>query len=83
MLVEEDRLVAIGEIAQMLNVTPQWADVLTRQKGFPDPAHVLSAGRIWRYADILTWAVRSGRDVTPLSEDPQPPSPHPRRRKPT
>jgi predicted DNA-binding transcriptional regulator AlpA len=64
-VVEEPRLVAVGEIAALLGITVQRVDVLSRQKNFPDPAHVLSAGRIWRYSDIEAWATATGRTLKP------------------
>jgi predicted DNA-binding transcriptional regulator AlpA len=79
--VEEPRLVAVGEIAALLGITVQRVDVLSRQKNFPDPAHVLSAGRIWRYTDIEAWANQTGRSLKPA--DDSPPVAKPAKQKPT
>jgi hypothetical protein len=61
-----DNLVAAGEIAAMLGVSKQRADVLTRQKGFPDPAAEVEVGggrriRAWERDDVEAWARDTGR----------------------
>jgi predicted DNA-binding transcriptional regulator AlpA len=42
-------------------VSRQRADQLTRTERFPEPVAVLSAGRIWRRADVEAWARETGR----------------------
>jgi prophage regulatory protein len=54
-------LVGVTEIGDLLGVSRQRADQLTRTEAFPDPVAVLSAGRIWRRADVEAWARATGR----------------------
>jgi len=49
------------EIGDLLGVSRQRADQLTRTEGFPEPVAVLSAGRIWRLLDVEAWARATGR----------------------
>lgn len=48
----------VTEIAELLGVSRQRADQLSRQKGFPEPVAVLSNGRqrIWAAEDVRAWA---------------------------
>ena len=48
--------VGVTEIGNLLGVSRQRADQLTRTEGFPEPVAVLSAGRIWGRADVEAWA---------------------------
>ena len=60
--VGEDELVGPAEIAVYLGVSRQRVDALARtHEDFPRPIAELSAGRIWRKADIVEWAQRTGR----------------------
>jgi prophage regulatory protein len=55
-------LVGVSEIAEMLDVTRQRVDQLTREDGsFPVPVATLTAGRIWRRVDVERWAKKVGR----------------------
>lgn len=54
-------LMGAAEIAELLGISRQRTDVLTKQKGFPDPVAELSAGRIWLKDDVVRWAVETGR----------------------
>jgi predicted DNA-binding transcriptional regulator AlpA len=54
-------LVATPEIAQMLGVSRQRADVITKQMGFPSPVAELSIGRVWSKSDVERWIATSGR----------------------
>jgi prophage regulatory protein len=54
-------LVGVTEIGDLLGVSRQRADQLTRIEAFPEPVAVLSAGRIWRRADVEAWARETGR----------------------
>jgi hypothetical protein len=55
-------LVGIAEIAQMIGVSRQRVDQLSRtDPDFPDPVAELHAGRIWARHDVLRWAQRAGR----------------------
>ena len=54
-------LVGVTEIGDLLGVSRQRADQLTRTEGFPEPVAVLSAGRIWRLLDVEAWARATGR----------------------
>jgi predicted DNA-binding transcriptional regulator AlpA len=48
-------LVATPEIAELLEVSRQRADVITKQVGFPEPVASLSVGKIWRESDVKRW----------------------------
>lgn len=55
-------LMGVAEIAELLGVSRQRVDALSRRKGsFPQPAAVLQTGRVWRRADIEKWAREEGR----------------------
>lgn len=57
-------LVGISEIAEMLQVTRQRVDRISRtDPSFPKPVAEIHAGRIWDRADIRVWASRTGRTV--------------------
>lgn len=49
-------LAGMAEICQILGVSRQRADALTRYVGFPAPVAELAAGRIWLRSDIVQWA---------------------------
>lgn len=56
-----------AEIAQMLGgLSRQRVSQLTAAAGFPEPVERLRMGGVWRYADVLAWAERTGRAVHPL-----------------
>jgi prophage regulatory protein len=57
-------LVATPEIAQMLGVSRQRADVITKQVGFPSPIAELSIGRVWSKSDVERWIAASRRPST-------------------
>jgi predicted DNA-binding transcriptional regulator AlpA len=48
--------VSTGEIAQMLGVSRQRVDQLSRQVGFPPVWRDLMTGRVWRDTEIEAWA---------------------------
>jgi predicted DNA-binding transcriptional regulator AlpA len=54
-------LMGVTEIAEMLSLSRQRADQLSRNKGFPDPEAELSGGRIWKRDDVERWARETGR----------------------
>lgn len=54
-------LVGTTEIGQMLGVSRQRADQLTRTADFPEPVSTIAAGRIWNRADVDAWARATGR----------------------
>ena len=55
-------LVGVAEIAEMLGVTRQRIHKITlTDPTFPQPEAKLSAGHIWKRADIEAWARRTGR----------------------
>jgi predicted DNA-binding transcriptional regulator AlpA len=57
-------LVGVTEIGDLLGVSRQRADQLTHAEGFPETVAVLSAGRIWRRADVEAWARETGRTMS-------------------
>ena len=54
-------LVGLKEIGELLGVSKQRAGQLAEQVGFPQPLGEISAGRVWRRADVEAWARRTGR----------------------
>lgn len=55
-------LVGIAEIAQMLRVTRQRVDAITRtHEDFPAPVAELASGRIWLRKEVEGWARHAGR----------------------
>jgi predicted DNA-binding transcriptional regulator AlpA len=52
-------LVGVTEIAEMLGVSRQRADQITRQyDDFPTPEVTLSTGRVWRRNRVTRWVQR-------------------------
>jgi predicted DNA-binding transcriptional regulator AlpA len=55
-------VVGIHEIAEMLGVSRQRVDKLSRSdQTFPQPIAQVHAGRIWLKADIEDWVKHTGR----------------------
>jgi hypothetical protein len=54
-------LVGLKEIGELLGVSKQRAGQLAEQVGFPKPLGEISAGRVWKRADVEVWARREGR----------------------
>ncbi|MFP5255595.1 MAG: hypothetical protein ACLGI8_07065 [Acidimicrobiia bacterium] len=54
-------LMGVTEIADLLSVSRQRADQLSRAEGFPEPIGEIAAGRIWERADVERWARETGR----------------------
>lgn len=54
-------LMGIAEVADLLGVTRQRADQLSRGETFPTAVADLKGGRIWRRKDIEQWARETGR----------------------
>ena len=55
-------LVGIAEIAEIVGVTRQRVDQLSRtDQDFPQPVAEIRAGRIWARTDVLAWMEASGR----------------------
>jgi hypothetical protein len=55
-------LAGLTEIADMLDLSRQRVDqILRSDPTLPAPVAVISAGRIWRRADVERWARRTGR----------------------
>ncbi len=54
-------LLSTIEIAEMLGVTRQRVDQLSRTDGFPEPVAELAIGRVWRRQDVEQWARSTGR----------------------
>lgn len=62
MTTKEPTPVGPGEIAEMVGLSRQRIDQLSRQVGFPAPWADLLTGRVWRDTDIAKWA--ETRNVT-------------------
>ena len=57
-------LVGIFEVAQMLSVSRQRVDKLSRtDPRFPLPVAEVHAGRIWLKSEIQDWARQAGRAI--------------------
>jgi predicted DNA-binding transcriptional regulator AlpA len=54
-------LMGTTEIAELLGVSRQRADQLSRTEGFPEPVAEIAAGRIWLREDVDHWARQTGR----------------------
>jgi hypothetical protein len=59
--VTDDDLLGTAEIADLLGVSRQRADQLSRGDAFPAPVAELRSGRIWQRADVEAWARSTGR----------------------
>lgn len=53
----------ISEVAEILGVSRQRADVLSRYEGFPAPVGRLKGGRVWDLVQVRAWAKKDGRTV--------------------
>lgn len=60
-------VVGITKVAEILGVSRQWADELSRTKGFPKPIDAAAPGRLWRRSAIERYAERRG---SPLQRTP-------------
>ena len=57
-------LVGISEVTEMLGITRQRADKLSRTApDFPPPVSTLHGGRIWLRSKIKEWALKTGRKL--------------------
>lgn len=54
-------IVGAAEIAELLGVSRQRVDQLTRRPEFPTPVAELASGRFWVRGQVERWAVDSGR----------------------
>lgn len=54
-------IVGAAEIAELLGVSRQRVDQLTRRPEFPAPVAELASGRFWVRGEVERWAVDSGR----------------------
>lgn len=54
-------LLSTVEIAELLGVTRQRIDKLSRSDEFPAPVAALAIGRVWTRADVVEWAKQTGR----------------------
>jgi predicted DNA-binding transcriptional regulator AlpA len=58
--VSPDEIVALSEIADMLDVTRRTVQRYMERDDFPEPLGVLAGGRrVWRRDDIAAWAQRT------------------------
>lgn len=63
-------MVGTAEIAVMFGISRVRAQQLQLKKSFPAPAAKLAAGRIYHYAEVVEWAMRTGREIPrPLYAD--------------
>ena len=62
MIVNMHHLVGLAEIAELLGISRQRADIIAKtHDDFPQPTAVLSAGRIWKREAVEAWARETGR----------------------
>jgi predicted DNA-binding transcriptional regulator AlpA len=62
------QVVGAAEIAEMLGgLSRQRISQLTTEEDFPPPMQRLRMGNVWRYADVVAWAERTGRSVHPIT----------------
>lgn len=54
-------LMGLTEIADLLGVSRQRADQLSKHLDFPKPVAMLASGRVWETASVEDWAERTGR----------------------
>jgi predicted DNA-binding transcriptional regulator AlpA len=54
-------LMGTTEVAELLGVSRQRADQLSRSEEFPAPVGEIAAGRIWLRSEVEAWARSSGR----------------------
>ena len=54
-------LVSTVEIAELLGISRQRVDKLSRADTFPMPTAELAIGRVWRRDDVVAWAKATGR----------------------
>jgi len=54
--VSPDELAGLSEIVQLLGVTKRTALKYVSRADFPQPLARLSTGRVWRRAEVETWA---------------------------
>lgn len=55
------RVMGAYEIAELLGVSRQRVQQLTKEPGFPKPVAVLKAGSVWRRPSVEAWARKAGR----------------------
>lgn len=65
--VAPEEVVGLVEIAEMLGVTKRTAVRYSKRADFPPPLARLSAGLIWKRADVEAWA----SSTLPLRFDPR------------
>jgi predicted DNA-binding transcriptional regulator AlpA len=61
-MAHEDELLGVTEIAQLFEVANNTAWRWSKRQSFPEPAARLSAGPVWRRADVEAW----GKEYLPL-----------------
>jgi predicted DNA-binding transcriptional regulator AlpA len=61
-------LVGIVAVADMLGITRQWADILSKRDDFPEPTHNLPTGRLWRSSEVEEWGA-AHRKLTEAGDD--------------
>lgn len=57
--VSPDEVVGLAEIASMLGVTKRTVVRYSKRQDSPEPLARLSAGLVWRRADVEAWAERT------------------------
>lgn len=59
------QLAGAAEIGRMLGgISRQRVQQLTAAADFPEPEVKLDMGKVWKRADVVTWAKAHGRDVS-------------------
>jgi prophage regulatory protein len=56
-------IIGAAEVGRMFGVGRQRVQQIVTGAGFPRPLQVLTAGKVWRTADVKAWAEARGRNV--------------------
>lgn len=53
-----------AEIARYLGISRQRVQQISHKAAFPEPCEILAMGKVWKRADVETWARDNGRAVS-------------------
>jgi len=67
MLAVKMELVGPAELTQMLDVSRTRFAQLIARADFPEPVADLVMGKIWDLADVRAWALKTGRELQPVT----------------
>jgi len=58
-----NHLMGVTEIADLLGLSRQRCDQLSRTKGFPEPEAELASGRVWKREEVEAWVRKVKRHL--------------------